>query len=121
MKLRNIRVPIYDFKIGLIEIESKEDKDRVVEIMTKFGCSSEDIEDESNGIEQECMNGGNTYRQLGNRKILVTIYPCKDEATRREILNHEKRHIEDRILEHCGVDDIEASAYLAGYLSRYIY
>lgn len=121
MKLTKIRVPIYDFKIVVVEIESKEDKNRVIEIMIKFGCSSEHIEDESNGIEQECMNGGNTYRQLGSRKILVTIYPCKNEATRREILNHEKRHIEDRILEYCGVDDIEASAYLAGYLSRYMY
>lgn len=37
------------------------------------------------------------------------------------VVNHEKRHIEDRILQHCGIDDIEAAAYLAGYLSKFIY
>lgn len=35
--------------------------------------------------------------------------------------NHEKRHIEDRVLEYCGITDIEASAYLAGYISKFMY
>jgi hypothetical protein len=33
----------------------------------------------------------------------------------------EKRHIEDRLLDYCGVKDIEASAYLAGYISKFMY
>ena len=36
-------------------------------------------------------------------------------------VNEKKRHVEDRILEHVGINDIEASAYLAGYLSQYMY
>ena len=67
------------------------------------------------------MNGGSTYRNMDLAKILVIIYPCKNIEQRREVVNHEKRHIEDRLLKYLGIDDIEASAYLAGYLSRFIY
>lgn len=67
------------------------------------------------------MNGGSTFRNLDMKQFLVIIHPCKNEQTRRMVVNHEKRHIEDRILQHCAIDDIEAAAYLAGYLSKFIY
>jgi hypothetical protein len=55
------------------------------------------------------------------RKILVAVFPCDDEVKRRNIVAHESRHVVDRILEWINVDDIEAAAYLQGYLAEFIY
>ena len=89
--------------------------------MKRLKFSLELINDVGKDIENECMNGGDTFRNLDMKSFLVIIYPCKDEETRRSVVGHEKRHVEDRLLQHCFVNDIEASGYLAGYLSRYIY
>lgn len=121
MKQKEFNVPIYNFNITIIEIESKEDKDQVKSIMEDFKISSEQIKETCDYIEQESMNGGETHRNLLLHKFLVIIYPCKSIDVRREVINHEKRHIEDRMLNYLDINDIEAAAYLAGYLSTYMY
>lgn len=121
MKKIEFNIPIYNFDVTIIEVESKEDKDQVKSIMEDFKISSEQIKETCDYIEQESMNGGDTYRNLPLRKFLVIIYPCKNIDVRREVINHEKRHIEDRMLNYLSIDDIEAAAYLAGYLSIYMY
>lgn len=121
MKKTEFNIPIYDFDVTILEVESKEDKDVVNAILSNSFLQKESIDEVLGDIENESMNGGDTFRNLYHRKFVVVLYPFKDIETRREVINHEKRHIEDRILEHCGISDIESSAYLAGYISKFMY
>lgn len=121
MKKIKVKIPMYDYDVTWVEIESVQDKEKVFQEMKNLKCNKEGMDDVIDNIEKECMNGGSTFRNLDMKQFLVIIHPCKNEEMRRCVVNHEKRHIEDRLLQHCGVDDIEAAAYLAGYLSKYIY
>lgn len=124
MKKAEFKIPIYDFDVTIIEIESKEDKSEVNTILSNLipnKANKESIDEVLGYIEDGSMNGGDTFRNMLYRKFVVVLYPCKDTETRREVINHEKRHIEDRVLEYCGISDIEASAYLAGYISKFMY
>lgn len=121
MKKKTFNIPIYDYEVTLIEVERKNDKEQVVEEMTLFDCNIEDIREMERYIDLAYIDGGDTFRNMGKKKFLVILLPCEDEETRRGIINHEKRHVEDRLLEWVGINDSEASAYLAGYLSRYMY
>ncbi len=121
MKKKTFNIPIYDYEVTFIEIESKSDKERVAEEMSLFDCNIDDIRQIERYIELEYMNGGDTFRNMEKKRFLIILSQCEDEEKRREIINHEKRHVEDRLLGWVGINDIEASAYLAGYLSRYIY
>ena len=121
MKKTEFYIPIYDFNVTIVEVESKEDKDAVKTILSDITSNEEIIDEVLGYIEDGSMNGGDTFRNLLHRKFVVVLYPFKDVETRREVINHEKRHIEDRVLEYCGITDIEASAYLAGYISKFMY
>lgn len=121
MKKKTFTIPIYDFEVTFIEVESKNDKEQVVELMTLFDCNIDDIRELERYVDNEYMNGGDTFRDMRKKRFLVVLSPCESEEKRREIINHEKRHVEDRLLEWVGVHDIEASAYLAGYLSKFMY
>ena len=121
MKKTEFNIPIYDFDVTILEVESKEDKDEVNTILSNSFLHKESIDEVLGYIEDGSMNGGDTFRNLYHRKFVVVLYPFKDIETRREVINHEKRHIEDRVLEYCGITDIEASAYLAGYISKFMY
>ena len=121
MKKTEFKIPIYDFDVTILEVESKEDKAEVNTILSNLIPDKESIDEALGYIEDGSMNGGDTFRNLLCRKFVVVLYPFKDVETRREVINHEKRHIEDRVLEYCGISDIEASAYLAGYISKFMY
>ena len=45
----------------------------------------------------------------------------KNERTRANVYSHEKRHIEDRVLQYASVDDIESAGLLAGFLGEKFY
>lgn len=121
MKKIKVKIPMYDYDVTWLEIENVQDKDKAFQEMKNLKCNKEDMDEVVENIERECMNGGSTFRNLDMKQFLVIIHPCKNEQARRMVVNHEKRHIEDRILQHCEIDDIEAAAYLAGYLSKFIY
>lgn len=121
MKKTEFNIPIYDFDVTILEVESKEDKAEVNTILSNIIPDKESIDEVLGYIEDGSMNGGDTFRNMGYKKFIVVLYPFKDVETRREIISHEKRHIEDRLLEYCGISDIEASAYLAGYISKFMY
>lgn len=121
MKRNTFKVPIYNFDITVIQVESSADKEAVSKEFKKMRIPEDAYQDSLEAIEKGYMNGGETFRNMLIKRFLIIIYPCSSETVRREIMGHEKRHIEDRILEHLGIDDIEANAYLAGYLSQYMY
>lgn len=121
MKKREIHIPIYEYNVIYIEITSPKDKRLVENVMVEMGCSEDDLNEIRFCFDNESVDGGFTLRNLFKKVFLVLVFPCSTKERRRMVVNHEKRHVEDRILEHCDVKDIEAAAYLAGYLSMFIY
>lgn len=75
-------------------------------------------EGKGTSLENIWANGEITFRNMTVRTCVVVFYQMRSELDRAEVYSHEKRHIEDRVLNWAGVDDIEASALLAGYLGR---
>lgn len=114
-------IPIYDIRIDLIQVENKEDANGVVRFMRAIKCQQEFIDEVTEYIKRGCFNGGETFRNFDLRKMLIIFYPMENEETRAEVYSHEKRHIEDRVMQHESVDDIESAGLLAGFLGRQFY
>jgi hypothetical protein len=121
MKSKTFNIPIYDYKVTLVEIESREDVNNIVEVLKKNGLSKEDINEEISYVSTGKYNGGNVYRNFKKKKFLIILYRMTSVSKRIEVLGHEKRHIEDRLAEHCGINDIEAMGYLAGYSPKKLF
>lgn len=114
-------IPIYNIRVDLIQVENKEDSSGVVRFMQTIKCTQESIDEVTEYIKRECVNGGVTYRNFDLRKMLIIFCPMENEETRAEVYSHEKRHIEDRVMQHESVDDIESAGLLAGFLGRQFY
>lgn len=119
MKRMDFKLPYYKVDITLLQVESEKDTDEVSVLLKSMNI--ENAEYTIDGIKQGAVNGGDTYRDLNHRRIVVLFYPMEDNTRRTEIYSHEKRHIEDRVLEFFGVNDIESSALLAGFLGEKFY
>ena len=115
MKKHNFNVPLYDYDVTLIQVESNEDKSSVVSFLKKAKLD-EYIKGCEEYIDKGYSDGAETYYNRSIKKIICVFYLLTNEESCENVYSHEKRHIEDRILEHCSVNDIEASAYLAGFL-----
>jgi hypothetical protein len=118
MKVRKIKVELYDWRVSLIDITSKKDVPRTNRILKKFGVTKEDRLIVLKNIEDGMYDGGEHFYNTRQRKSIIFLYRITSQKSRKNILCHEKRHLEDRILNHCLVDDIESAAYLAGYLGE---
>ena len=121
MKRKRIDIPIYDFRLDLLEVENSDD----VVFLAKFFKGvrlDEDITLEIlNAVKDGDVDGGLTISNFGLKRILVVLLKMRSEEQRRKVLAHEKRHVEDDILEHGGINDKEAAAFLAGYLGKFMY
>lgn len=115
------KIPLYEITVTLVQAEGKKDSDEVRKILKALVVSDEDLEDTVGSIERDAVNGGDTYRALDIKKMLVIFNRVTSERVRENVYDHEKRHIEDRILKFLGIDDIEAAGYLAGYLGEKFY
>ena len=115
----DFQVPLYKVDITLAQVESKEDESAIAELLESI--NAEDREYTINGIRRGAVNGGDTYRNLEHRRIIVIFYLMEDNMSRAEVYSHEKRHIEDRILKFYGVNDIESAGLLAGFLGERFY
>ena len=121
MKTLKFDIPLYGIHVDLVQVETKDDKDGVIRFMRAIKCRQEFINEIGDAIERGCYNGGDTFRDMNLRKILVIFYRMEDEETRAQIYAHEKRHIEDKVMQWASVDDIESAGLLAGYLGRMFY
>lgn len=118
MKKLKFEVPLYYIDVTLVQIEDKNDVKKVLEECEDIKIDDDERELISQYIKNGSTNGGDTYRNFSLAKMLVIFYPFTTNKMRYNVYSHEKRHIEDRILEHANVDDIESSAYLAGFLGE---
>lgn len=119
MKKMKFKLPYYKVDITLLQIESEKDTNEVSTLLKSMNVK--DQEYTLNGIRCGAVNGGDTYRDLNNKRMVVLFYPMEDNTHRAEIYSHEKRHIEDRVLDFFGVDDIESAGLLAGFLGEKFY
>lgn len=109
-------IPIYDIDVAMVQIEDSNDKEPIRKLLNSIRAREEDIQTTLENIENESTNGGDTYRCLEARKITVVFFPFTDTDNKTNIFDHEKRHVEDRILEFFNIQDSESAALLAGYL-----
>ena len=121
MKKKEFNIPLYHHKVIFLEIESKNDANLIGKELSKIKLTKEDVAQEIYNIQQGRYNGGITYRNFELKTFLVIIYTTTSKKQRLNIIGHEKRHIEDRLAENCNIQDIEALAYIAGFLTEKLF
>lgn len=117
---KRFNVPIYCYDCVFLEIESRDDAEALTKELRRLRITDEIMEEVSTSCVEGDVDGGWTIANLGRKIICVVLLPMRSADQRLSVLNHEKRHVVDDILNHCGVDDKEAAAYLDGYVSRYL-
>ena len=119
MKRLDIQIPIYDWHITILTIYNKDDEYSVKEVFDEFEIIDDDAID---NVVNERYNGGDTYVNASLRQAVLVIYKYDSINRFHNIINHEKRHLIDRIGNvHLIRDEKEAIAYLDGYVSEQIY
>ena len=123
MKITKFQIPIYDYNVvyielagGTIDEQIKIVTDELVEMKTDQKYIDETVYD----IKNERKNGGNHFYNLTRLVSVILIDPHDDTDRLKGTIAHEKRHLEDRILKHYRVKDIESAGLLSGYLARFI-
>lgn len=119
MKKLRFAVPIYDIDVVLLQVEDKEDEEAVIEEMAQYNITDEIEEEVRNAISNDHSDGASTFWNGGLHVSVIVFYRMESMKRKRVCYSHEKRHLEDRILKFCDIDDMEAAAYLAGFLSEY--
>ena len=117
----DFKTPYFDYDVTLIQIEVSTDALEVCKYLTKNGIDKETVDDVKEKIVGGYVNGGETNWDAKTQRVICVFYEFLDNKAKVNVYSHEKRHIEDRILQHCGVDDIETSGYFAGYLGEIFY
>lgn len=121
MRRIDLHIPIYEWDLTIITIYDANDADAYRNFLREIDASESSIETSVEYVIRHCVNGGDMWRDPGKRTASIVLYPWTDEEHFIESLNHEKRHLIDRIMEWAGVNDTEAAAYLDGYISQEIF
>lgn len=112
------KIPLFGIWVTLLQVESFSDAPEAWKFLSSIHVEESLKGEVRDTILRNACNGGTTFRNMQLRSIVVVFFRMRTLADRAEVYSHEKRHIEDRVLKWAGVDDIESSALLAGYLGR---
>ena len=121
MKTYSFDIPIFDFKVKLIQIEDIKDLPSLEKHKWLKNMDDEDKEEIFTKIKRENFDGGTTFRSFPTQEFLVIFFKFLSEEAKINTYAHEKRHIEDRLMEYLGINDIETAGYLAGFLAVEFY
>lgn len=121
MKIFRFKIPLYKIHVTLVQAVDKKEAEDVRKVLKANHIDKDSIEDIVAGVARGGCNGGDTFRDFRCKRMFVFFYPYESDAIRAEVYSHEKRHIEDRVLEYFGVNDIESAGLLAGYLGEQFY
>ena len=117
MKAFTYNIPIYRYGLMLISISKEDIEDEnklntLKEYLSPYflNCYIEETIETAKSGNEEAIT-----RSEGSRSFCIFYNINK---RKEEIYGHEKRHVEDRILRICGINDAEAAGYLAGHLSN---
>lgn len=123
MKITKFLVPIYDWSIWFVDCSDgnigQKEKNAFSKLCKKISVGSENKSE----LEENVFSGyggGDCYSQPAWQRIIVMIGKMKSKDMRLKILNHEKRHAADDILEWANIHDAEAAGFLDGYISKFI-
>lgn len=108
-------IPIYDWNVTYLIVETKDD---IPELLAWLEIFQTAFQDDINETFDTIKNAGLTYIDRVSQKFLVIIFPSTSKTELLSTIGHEKRHLEDFILEELGIFDKEAAGYLAGYLTK---
>ena len=119
MKKLKFAVPLYDIDVTLLQVEGKDDENAVLDECKQYNISEEIGEELHDTISNDRCDGASTFWNGGLHVAVIVFYRMESTKRKGVCYSHEKRHLEDKILKFCGIDDGEAAAYLAGFLSEY--
>jgi hypothetical protein len=115
MKYRYISIPFYNSELLVVQLKKNTTWKEVKAVFKKYDFPNP--KKISNiVVDKYSYDGGWTLKLYKQRQFAIIITRCSSENKRMNVILHEKRHIEDYILDMCGIHDIEAAGYLAGYL-----
>lgn len=117
MKTHSFKIPIFDFKVNLIQIEDKKDLPSLKKHKWLKYLDDENKEEIFTKIEDEQYDGGTTFKNFHFLEFLVIFFKFSSEEAKINVYAHEKRHIEDGLMQHLRINDIETAGYLAGFLA----
>jgi hypothetical protein len=124
MKIVRFTIPLYEYDVVYVEIDENDPIDRqiafVTEELTNMKTDKQYLDETIQEIKEEYKNGGNHFYNLSKSVSFIMIYPHDNPERMKATIAHEKRHMEDRILKHYRVKDIESAGLLSGYLARFI-
>lgn len=125
MKIERFTIPIYEYDVIYIELHSDDTIDEQIKLVTDeliaLKTDQKYTDEVIQDIKDERKNGGNHFYNLSRKISLILIDPHDDPERLRCTIAHEKRHLEDRMLEHYIINDIESAGLLSGYLARFIH
>jgi len=121
MKKTEFNISMYDWDITFLEEINKKDIPELRSILKKLEVVQEHIKEIVDEVKSEPVDAGFHVFYTGKRRSIVLLMGIASEKSRRNILAHEKRHLEDRIIEYCGLECRESFAYLSGEIAEYLY
>lgn len=117
MKYRKFKIELFDWDVQLAEVESPKDEKKAKKLLEEFPAEDM-IDDVAEAVRRGVKDGGWHIYNTGSRKTLILLFELSSPEQRVNILCHEKRHAEDRILKELSIKDIETAAFIAGYLGE---
>ena len=115
MKVSKLFIPIYEWKVTMVEVESPEDAIPITRMLKKINTDQEVIDEVNDKVKRE-VNAGVTFTCWNIKQFLVIIYKNKNLVEKYNTIYHELRHVVDDILDFTKIKDNEAAAYLQGYV-----
>lgn len=121
MKTKKFKIPLFEVEVIYIETESKQDASEVERLLKRYALDKNNISIIKENVELNRYNGGNHFFNALRKRSIIFLYRQTSETARRMTLGHERRHLEDRVLELTNINDIETAGLLSGYISSKLY
>ena len=102
----------------LVEINGAEDEAPVRKLLGRRAISASNIERVCDITRRGGINGGDLFYNFPTQSAVIVFYPMSSLGDKVNIYCHEKRHLEDRVMQFASVNDPEAAAFLAGFLGE---
>lgn len=119
MRRVDFHIPIYDWDITIVTLYDSGCKQDLGKLIDEFNLPLK--EELFELLDSKSYDGGRTFSRKKSREEVVILFPWRSEEAFQNVLNHEKRHVIDDIVEWHDLKSPEAAAYLDGYVSKEIY
>ena len=118
MKKLSFKIDVYDWDVYLYQLEAKDTSKDVTKVLQKHNIPVGENKEILDDIDDGSYDGGWTFHNKSQPISVVLLQVFSSENAKHNVYFHEKRHVEDDIINHLQMyDEVEAAAYLAGYLA----